>query len=114
MTGLLRRSLAAAALVLLPAVAWAGAPDLEAQPGKPGLWLARDRHGDGRGYRGDCISAARDRGWHVRDVGEQRYMNGPHGGTWYVPMRIRDGRHSFEAMCEARSDGSDVRLRRRD
>ena len=105
MTRLLRRSLAAAALALLPAAAWAVAPDPGPLPGRPGLWLAGDKHGGDKGYRGECLDAARERGWRVRSAGEQKYMNGPDGGTWYVPMRVREGRHSFEVMCEASGNG---------
>jgi hypothetical protein len=110
----LLRSAAVAVLALLPAVAWAAPPGAGTTPGTPGLWLARDKHGGMEGYRGACERAAQDRGWRVRSVGKQTKMEGPNGGTWSVLLRVRDGRHSFEALCRAAADGSDVTLMRRD
>ena len=116
----LLRPLAAAVLALLPAVAWAAVPGPRITPAAPGLWLAGDKHdgGDKHGggsssYRSACERAARDRGWHVRSVGQFSKMDGPNGGTYHALVQVRDGRHSFEALCEARADGSFVGLKRR-
>ena len=116
----LLRPLAAAVLALLPAVAWAAVPGPGMTPAAPGLWLAGDKHdgGDKHGggsssYRSACERAARDRGWHVRSVGQFSKMDGPNGGTYHALVQVRDGRHSFEALCEASADGSFAGLKRR-
>lgn len=119
MARLLWRS-AAAVLVVLPTAAWTAAPELGSGRGAPGLWLAGDKHnGNKQGggdspYRSACERAARDHGWSVRAVGEPKKMDGPGGGTFYVPMQVRGGHRSFDALCEARADGSFVGVKRRD
>jgi len=115
----LPRSAMAAALALLPTAAWATTPDLRSRPGTASLWLAADKHGGDKhggagAYRSACVDEARSHGWHVLHAGEQTYSNGPNGGTWHVPMRVRDRRHTFDALCEARGDGSFVGVKRRD
>ena len=57
------------------------------------------------------MRAARERGWRVRDAGEQKRFDGD-GGKWMVPMRVRDGRERFEVSCQAYADGT-VTLDRR-
>ena len=73
-----------------------------------------DKHGGGSSsYRSACERAACDHGWHVRSVGQFSKMDGPNGGTYHALVQVRDGRHSFEALCEASADGSFVGLKRR-
>ncbi len=61
------------------------------------------------GMEDTCRDAARDRGWKVRDTDKPKMFG---ERRMDMHMRVRDGHHSFDAICTAEDDK--VTLHRRD